>query len=43
VWFSSGRTPTKRIEDRVTASQIAAAFEASFFCGQIPVDVSSRS
>ena len=26
------RTPTKRIEGRVTASQIAAASAASFFC-----------
>jgi hypothetical protein len=26
------RTPTSRIEGRVTASQIPAASEASFFC-----------
>jgi len=32
AWFSSGRTPTKRIEGLVTASQIPAASAASFFC-----------
>jgi hypothetical protein len=32
AWFSSVRTPTKRIEGLVTASQIPAASAASFFC-----------
>jgi hypothetical protein len=35
AWFSSERTPTNRIEGRVTASQIAAASDASFFCRRI--------
>ena len=35
AWFSSERTPTNRIEGRVTASHIAAASEASFFCRRI--------
>jgi hypothetical protein len=30
--FSSVRTPVKRIEGLVTASQIPAASAASFFC-----------
>ncbi len=32
AWFSNERTPTNRIDGRVTASQIAAASDASFFC-----------
>src|SRR5580704_4982426 len=32
AWFSSVRTPVKRIEGLVTASQIPAASAASFFC-----------
>jgi hypothetical protein len=32
AWFSSVRTPAKRIEGLVTASQIPAASAASFFC-----------
>jgi hypothetical protein len=32
AWFSRERTPTNRIEGRVTASQIAAASAASFYC-----------
>jgi hypothetical protein len=35
AWFSSERTPTNRIEGRITASQIAAASDASFFCRRI--------
>jgi len=31
AWFSTDRTGTKRMEGRVTASQIAAASAASFF------------
>jgi hypothetical protein len=31
----SERTPTNRIEGRVTASQIADASDASFFCRRI--------
>ncbi len=32
AWFSSVRTPAKRIEGLVTTSQIPAASAASFFC-----------
>jgi hypothetical protein len=31
-WFSIERTGTNRIDGRVTASRIAAASAASFFC-----------
>ena len=32
AWLTTERTGTKRIEGRETASQIAAASAASFFC-----------
>jgi hypothetical protein len=32
TWFLSERIPTNRIEGRITASQIAATSDASFFC-----------